>query len=171
LKAEPDTTSWVDDVRLTVMYYDTMRLYQQWFDPSAYFRTAWLMDNSAMRERGIVADYLRHPCKPTNLALETLLISASQYGSEQNYTDAFQLLEMVNTVLDAIEHGSPQPFSTSILASNYLTIATTLQLQGYEVQKLSIFADSAVAQVTTSSSPDLIPLSMEQLGGQWVIRP
>jgi hypothetical protein len=171
LKAEPDTASWVDDVRLTVTYYDTMRRYQQLLDPSAYFRTAWLMDNNAMRQRGIVADYLRHPHTPSNLTLETLLISASQYGSEQNYNIAFQILGAINSVLDAIEHGNPNPFSTSILASNYLTITTTLQQQGYEVQNLGIYADTATAQVTSSTSLDLISLNLKQNEGQWSIQP
>jgi hypothetical protein len=171
LKAEPDTTSWVDDVRLMVTYYDTMRRYQQLLDPSAYFRTAWLMDNSTMRQRGIVADYLRHPHIPNNLALETLLISASQYGSEQNYPDAFHFLDTINSVLDASEHGSPDPFSVSILASNYLAIATTLQQEGYEIQNLSIYADTASAQVTTSSGPDLSRLSFKHSDGQWVVQP
>ena len=171
LKAEPDTDSWVDDVRLTVTYYDTMRRYQQLLDPSAYFRTAWLMDNEAMREHGIVADYLRHPHTPTNLALETLFISASQSGLAQNYTSAFQILDTINSVLDAIEHGSPAPFSTSTLTSNYLSIATTLQHQGYEVQNLNLFDESATAQVTTSSGPDLITLNLQQIEDQWSIQP
>jgi hypothetical protein len=171
LKAEPDTTTWVDDVRLTVTYYETMRRYQQLLDPSAYFRTAWLMDNNAMRQRGIVADYLRHPHTPANLALETLLISASQYGSEQNYTDAFQFLDTINTVLDAFQQGSPDPFSVSILASEYLAITTTLQQEGYEVQNLDLYNDIATAQVTTSSGPDLIPLSLKLSRGQWVVQP
>jgi hypothetical protein len=171
LKAEPDTTAWVDDVRLTVTFYDTMRRYQQLLDPSAYFRTAWLMDNSAMRQRGIVADYLRHPHTPNNLALETLFISASQYGSEQNYPDALQFLDTINSVLDAFEHGSPDPFSVSILTSDYLTIATTLQQEGYEIQNLSIYSDTASVQVTTSSGPDLIPMNLKFSQGKWIIQP
>lgn len=39
LRSETDSKAWVDDVRLTVTYYDTMRRYQQVLDPSAYFRT------------------------------------------------------------------------------------------------------------------------------------
>ncbi|MFZ2095223.1 MAG: hypothetical protein WAV05_01170 [Anaerolineales bacterium] len=171
LRAETDTSSWVDDVRLTVTYYDTMRRYQQLLDPSAYFRTAWLLDNKTMRERGIVADYLRHPHTPTNLALETLFITTSQRGSEKDYTSAFQTLDMISSVLDAIEHGTTDPFSVSILAANYLTIATTLQQQGYEVQNLSVNDDSATTQVTTSSGPDLILLNLQRIGGQWSTKP
>ena len=95
LQAEPDTSAWVDDVRLTVTYYDTMRRYQQLLDPSAYFRTAWLLDNKTMRERGIVADYLRHPHTPANLALETLFITAHQQMIAQDYTSATQTLDEI----------------------------------------------------------------------------
>ena len=105
LKGEPDTSAWVDDVRLTVNFYDTMRRYQQLLDPSAYFRTAWLMDNKTMRERGIVADYLRHPHTPANLALETLFITAHQQMIAQDYTSASQTLDAIDSVLDGIEHG------------------------------------------------------------------
>ncbi len=50
LKNETDAQAWMNDVNLTVDFYDTMRRYQQLLDPSAYFRTAWLMDNKTMRE-------------------------------------------------------------------------------------------------------------------------
>ena len=49
------------DLQLTVTFFDAVRRYQKVLDPSAYFLTAWLPDGSAMRQRGIVADYLRHP--------------------------------------------------------------------------------------------------------------
>jgi hypothetical protein len=171
LRAEPDTSAWVDDVRLTVTYYDTMRRYQQLLDPSAYFRTAWLLDNKTMRERGIVADYLRHPHTPTNLALETLFINASQQISDNNYPSGSHILNVISSVLDGIEHGTTDPFSASILASDYLSIAYTLQQKGYEVQILNINGDTAATYVTTSSGPDLISLSLNQVGGQWSIQP
>jgi hypothetical protein len=171
LGKEADTSAWVDDVRLTVNYYDTMRRYQQLLDPSAYFRTAWLLDNKTMRERGIVADYLRHPHTPINLALETLLITAGQQISIQDNASASQTLEVISTVLDAIEHGITDPFSMSINAADYLSISATLQQQGYEVQSISISGDTAITKVTSSTGPDLIPLSLQLTGGQWSIKP
>ncbi len=171
LKNEPDTAQWVDNVRLTVTYYDTMRHYQQLLDPSAYFRTAWLLDNKTMRERGIVADYLRHPHTPVNLALETLLITAANQMHAQDYAATTQTLDVINSVLDAIEHGTTDPFSTASLSADYLAIADTLQKQGYEVQSVSISGDIASAQVTTSAGPALISLKLHRTGGQWSIIP
>jgi hypothetical protein len=171
LGKDADTSAWVDDVRLTVNYYDTMRRYQQLLDPSAYFRTAWLLDNKTMRERGIVADYLRHPHTPENLALETLLITAGQQISIQDNASASQTLEVISNVLDAIEHGITDPFSMSINAADYLSISAALQQQGYEVQSISISGDTAITKVTSSTGPDLIPLSLQLTGGQWSIEP
>jgi hypothetical protein len=171
LKNETNTSVWVDDVRLTVTFYDTMRRYQQLLDPSAYFRTAWLLDNKTMRERGIVADYLRHPHTPVNLALETLFITAHQQLTSKDYPSASQTLDVITSVLDAIEHGTTDPFSISPLAANYLSISNTLQQDGYEVQKISINGDLASTEVTSSSGLDLIPLTLQLIGGQWSIKP
>ncbi len=64
------------DLRLTVGFFDTVRRYQKALDPSAYFLTAWLPDGSVMRQRGIVADFLRHPQKPDNRLMESLFVRA-----------------------------------------------------------------------------------------------
>jgi hypothetical protein len=171
LQAEPGTSAWVDDVRLTVTYYDTMRRYQQLLDPSAYFRTAWLMDNKTMREGGIVADYLRHPHTPTNLAVETLFLTAHQQMVAQDYTAASQTLEAINSVLEGIDHGVADPFSVSQMTSDYFSISDSLQLQGYEVQSITIAGDTALTSVTTPTGPDLISLNLKRTGGHWSIIP
>ncbi len=171
LKAEPDTSTWVDDVRLTVTYYDTMRRYQQLLDPSAYFRTAWLLDNKSMRERGIVADYLRHPHTPTNLALETLFITAHQQMIGQDFTSASQTLDEINSVLAGIDHGQADPFSVSQITADYLAISDSLQHQGYEVQNIYVTGDTASTSVTLPTGPGLIPLYLLRTGGEWSITP
>ena len=171
LSQESDTSSWVDDVRLTVTYFDTMRRYQQLLDPSGYFLTAWLLDNKTMRERGIVADYLRHPHTPQNLALETLFITASQQMSAQQFADASQTLDVINSVLNAIERGSLDPFSGSTLAADYLSISSTLQQQGYEVQSIDADENIATVYVTSSTGSDKIELHLTQSGGEWFLAP
>ncbi len=95
----------LEDVRLTVTFYNTVRRYQQLLDLSAYFQTAWLLDNVQMRQRGIVADYLRHPTAPVNVALETLLISAESYLQQGKYEDAGKILIAVNNELDEVDKG------------------------------------------------------------------
>jgi hypothetical protein len=41
LQAQPFDPDEQTDVRLTIAFYDTLRLYQQHLDPSAYFRNVW----------------------------------------------------------------------------------------------------------------------------------
>jgi hypothetical protein len=171
LSQEQDTLTWVDDVRLTVTYFDIMRRYQQLFDPSAYFRTAWLLDNKTMRERSIVADYLRHPHTPQNLALETLFITAGQQMSSKQFTDASQTLEEINSVLLGIETGTIDPFSVSTLAADYLSISATLQQLGYEVQSINTTGDAASVYVTSSTRPDQMEFQLTRSGGEWLISP
>ena len=168
LASRTDTSQWVDDVRLSVTYFDTLRHYQQLLDPSAYFRTAWLMDNKTMRERGIVADYLRHPSTTENLALETMFITASQHMTRQQYTQALQTLDEISSVMDAIDDGHREPFSVSLLATDYLTIASAVLEKGYEVQSISIKGDSASAQVTeaSGSKPEILLLTRTADGWQ-----
>jgi hypothetical protein len=96
------------DVRLTVEFYDSVRRYQQLLDPSAYFLTAWLGDRSEMQERGIVADYVRHPSAAQNITLEELLVEAHQQLVTGNYKAAEQVLEDVGAKLDVLQvSGSP----------------------------------------------------------------
>ena len=99
LKTQNVSQQEVEDVRMTVMYYDTAREYQQKLDPSAYFRTAWLMDNKQMREKGIVADYLRHPEYPQNVNLELILMAADQSLLARRYHETEQLLISVQQAL------------------------------------------------------------------------
>ena len=95
----------VEDVRLTVAFYDTVRRYQQVLDPSAYFLTAWLPEGEQMRERGIVADYLRHPQQPENQNIENLLLQADERLRTGNYVEAEKILTVANELLDNIDVG------------------------------------------------------------------
>jgi len=92
----------LDDVRLTVEYFDTVRHYQQVYDPSAFFRTAWLPSGKDMRARGIVADYLRHPDSPINRQLETLLVQAGELLISGQYREAEDVLESIQNSLEAV---------------------------------------------------------------------
>ena len=48
----------VDNLRLTIRLYDTLRRYQQLDDPSAYFLTAWLPDEPMVYDALNVGEYL-----------------------------------------------------------------------------------------------------------------
>ncbi len=89
------------DMRLTVTFYDMVRRYQRLLDPSAYFLTAWLPDGPTMRERGIVADFLRRPRSTKNQQIETLLVSADAHLRAGDYPSAEAAIRAVNLLLDA----------------------------------------------------------------------
>lgn len=99
LRAQSFTADERTDLRLTVEFFDTVRQYQKSFDPSAYFLTAWLPDGSVMRQRGIVADLLRHPDGLDNRLLESLLIRAEHELFSGDYSAAERTLKWTNWIL------------------------------------------------------------------------
>jgi hypothetical protein len=101
LREQPVESRWEDDVSLTVRFYDIVRRYQQALDPSAFYLTAWLPDSQQMRERNIVADYLRHPAAPENVAIETLLVAADERLRAGDYLRAGQILDVAEAALQA----------------------------------------------------------------------
>ncbi len=109
-----------EDIRLSVMLYETLRRYQQQMDPSAYFLTVWLPPAQAMRQSGLVADYLRKPTSPENLALEAMLMDAGVQLRAGNYAEAERHLAILNRVLDGIERGAPQPLEVHPRAADDL---------------------------------------------------
>ncbi len=104
LQAQPVDLAHIEDVRLSVQFYDTVRRYQQMFDPSAYFQTAWLADESVMRQKNITADYLRRPDGILNKYLENLLVETDIALQSGDYTDTAQRLQALNVMLDILEN-------------------------------------------------------------------
>ncbi|MEW5868107.1 MAG: hypothetical protein AB1894_02445 [Chloroflexota bacterium] len=150
LQAETLTPELAEDVRLTVAYYDSMRRYQQVLDPSAYFLYAWLPDSEEMQERGIVADLLRRPVQPQNLALETMLVTAGADLQDGNLLELDRTLQAVNAVLSVIEANQAQPFSVHPLAVDYWALVQALLSQGYQPQRIELHGDQARAWVSKS---------------------
>jgi hypothetical protein len=104
LNTQPVDLLHIEDVRLSVQFYDTVRRYQQMFDPSAYFQTAWLADASVMRKKNITADYLRRPDGILNKHLENLLVEADVALRSGDYTDTAQRLNALNVMLNILEN-------------------------------------------------------------------
>jgi hypothetical protein len=102
LRAQPFTEDERADLRLTVKFFDTVRRYQAALDPSAYFLTAWLPDGSVMRQRGIVADFLRHPNGWDNRLVESLLSRAQAELFNGDYAGAERILNWINSILDVV---------------------------------------------------------------------
>lgn len=103
LKEQHINPDMYDDLYITVEFYEAVRRYQQALDPSAYFLTAWLPDGEQMRERGIVADYLRRPTSPENLAIEELLVKVDAQLRRGDYAEAEKTLNQVNHRLDLFQ--------------------------------------------------------------------
>lgn len=147
LQAQQVTQAWIDDVRLMVIYYDTVRRYQQAMDASAYFLAAWLPDGQTMRQDGIVADLIRHPSSPEHVTLETLLVSADDNLAAGNYDDAEIAIEAINLVLDAMEEKTSYPFSVHPLASRYYAIVNFLLAQDLKPQRIIVENQSIAVDV------------------------
>jgi hypothetical protein len=90
------------DLRLTVEQFDSLRLYQQALDPSAYFQTAWLPDGASMRQKGIVADYLRGPDREVNRIIVNLLLLADHELEAGQFTLADAIFRSVNFGLSLV---------------------------------------------------------------------
>lgn len=168
LQAEPLTPELAEDVRLTVAYYDSMRRYQRVLDPSAYFLYAWLPDSEEMQERGIVADLLRRPTRPQNLALETMLVTAGTGLQEGNLLETNQVLQAVNAVLAAIESHQAEPFSVHPLAADYLALVQALLSQGYQPQRIELHEEQAQVWVS-SAGVELTVLVLVRDQSTWIL--
>lgn len=153
---------WVNDIADTVAFYDTVRRYQQAYDPSAYFLTAWTPDIQRAVRDNITADYLRHPATAQNIALETMLVAADVALDTGDHDSTVRLLDAVNRVLDADGNFAADP-----LANDYLTIAQIAILDGLTPQGIAISADTA--QVTAFRWPqiDLIDVRYMKINGVW----
>jgi hypothetical protein len=90
------------DVRLTLEFYDILRQYQQYQDPSAYFRNVWLFPDEDIRQQEIVSSWGRWPQYPQNLVIETLLESAGHDLLDENYRQAEEKLAVVERLLLAL---------------------------------------------------------------------
>jgi hypothetical protein len=115
LRRQPVDPVQSEDLQLSIAFYDTVRRYQRALDPSAYFLTAWLPDGGEMRERGIVADYLRRPRSAGSLVIESLLVEADKALRAGDYIEARSALERANRQLDWLEYPAPAPVQGSLI--------------------------------------------------------
>jgi hypothetical protein len=168
LRKKKITIETMDDVRLTVDFFDTMRRYQQILDPSAYFLTAWLPNGPLMRENGIVADLVRRPTTVENLAFETLLITANDSVKTGDFSETEDAILAINSVLDAIEADVINPFDVHPLAKAHYDLVWTLQKSGYQVEQVEISGGKAL--VTASQGwPDLTYFEFMNADNSWIL--
>lgn len=163
LRARPVDDRWKNDIAFTIAYYDAVRRYQQAYDPSAYFLTAWIPDIQRAVREDITADYDRHPAAPENIALETLLIEVDRAIESADFAAAGLYLDAVNAVLD-----SQGNFAADSLAGDYLNLAVATLAAGYEPRRIQLASGLAVV---TASAPDrpaaLVELTLTRVNGVW----
>jgi hypothetical protein len=105
LKSQNVTEAERADLRLSVGFYDTIRRYQKAFDPSAYFMSAWLPDYKTMSQRGITADFLRHPRRVQNRLVETLLVRAADNLRLGKYAQTERVIKAANLLMNVLQAG------------------------------------------------------------------
>jgi hypothetical protein len=162
LRALPPDPGQVDDLRLSVALFDTLRRYQQAMDPAAYFLTAWLPDGPRGRERGIVADFVRQPDSADHVALEAMLNAAGWAVQGGEFDRAEQLLDAVNHALDHDDLGAAP------LAADYRQIVFELAAQGYAAQDIRL-VEGAAEVLAIREWPRLEALTLVRAGAGWQV--
>jgi hypothetical protein len=160
LRGLPADPAQLDDLRLTIALFETLRRYQQLYDPSAYFLTAWLPDGPEARRRGITADFIRGPRAPENVALEAMLAAAENALMEGQFAQVERLLASVNAALDT------RDLSADPLAADYVHIVTQLAADGYEAQTIEI-GDTTASVTAIRVWPALEALTLERTEAGW----
>ena len=150
------------DLQTTIRYYDVMRLYQEKFDSTAYYLSAWLPYPAELERQGITADFMRHPETATNIALESLLISAHNALDAGQYERANALLDSVIRVLD--NNGT----FLDPLAGNYLDIVRTTTAMNYQIQQIDIDGTTANVIVTRPGDVNLVQVNLVLQNNSWV---
>ncbi len=151
------------DLETTIRFYNVMRQYQEQFDSTAYYLSAWLPSPFELERQGITADFIRHPETAANIALESLLISAHTALRSGEYERANALLDSVIRVLE--NDGT----FLDPLAGNYLDIVRTTSAMGYQVQQIEVNGTVATVSVIRPNNINLIQLNLTLENNSWVL--
>ena len=163
LQSRPADPAVIEDLQTTIRYYDIARRYQELYDPTAHFLSAWLPHPTQVRELGNPADLTRRPEEEINIMLEVMLVAADTAARAGDYTRANVILDSVENILDN-DGTIIDPMATS-----YLRIVRAATEYGYELHAVNL--NGATAQATATQAPDirLKNLVMEMRGQEWVI--
>jgi hypothetical protein len=166
LRVLPSLSSQETDLRLTVDFYETVRRYQQAWDPSAYFLEPWWPAPQDAERRGLTADLIRHPARPVNVTLETMFIAADRAIDTKAYAEAETLLAAIDVVLDAGGDLTADP-----LADQYRALVQATAEAGYEAFQVSLNSEENAARVLASAieGVDTVELTFASLAGEWKI--
>jgi hypothetical protein len=161
LAAHPPTPEQVRDLVDTISLFDAVRRYQAVLDPSAYWMSGWLPNPTEGERRGIVADFIRHPRAPENIALEAMLIAAREGMRQGQYDQAEALVAGVNRVLDTGDFRSAPE-------ADYLALVQAVAAAGWEAQQVAMHGD--IADVWAIAEwPVLQKLTYQRTGAGWAL--
>lgn len=170
LQSTKSTPADAEDLRLSLLFFNTARRYQQEIDPSAYFLTAWLLDSDQMQKRHIVADYMRRPAQPENIALEAMLTAAGIGLKSSNFAEVDSLLAAAGAVLDAYPQQGLQAFTANPLAADYLALTQMALAQGDEAQLITIEKNTA-RMLAFTSEPGSVQMVFSRQANGWKMQP
>lgn len=163
LRALPSDPQQNADLRTSIRYYEAMRSYQNQYDPTSFFLTAWLPHPQEVLQEGNPADLRRHPQSPINITLEVMFRTAEAAMLSGDYNRSNIILDSIDRILN--ENGAfADPISV-----NYRDIVDTATNFGYEVQDILLNGDEAEVLATTASGIHLSQLNMERRRGDWVM--
>lgn len=152
------------DLRLTIDFFETVRRYQQAWDPGAYFKEMWVPSLQESQERGITADWLRHPVDEVNLTLEIMFIAADRAIDYKAYGQVASLLEAIKAVLDAEGDLAIHP-----LAAGYRGLVQATVAAGYVPREIHWRGSGGLAYVSARAArhTELVDLILWKRTGLW----
>ncbi|MCI0398978.1 MAG: hypothetical protein L0332_10845 [Chloroflexi bacterium] len=153
----------ITDLRTTIHFYDVVRRYQNVYDPAAYYLRAWLPPAEELEQRGLTAEFTRHPESVRHITLETMLQAADAALNAGDYNRATVLLDSVSRVID--NNGA----FLDPLANNYLAIVQTATNLGYEVQQVELVGDEATVAVLRPGQANLFQLRLVLDNQAWIL--
>jgi len=159
----PEDRDVLIDLQTTIRYYNVMRRYQRFYDPTAYFLTAWLPYPGALQTDGNPADLTRHPQDEINVTLEVMLQAADTALRAGDQNKANVLLDSITRVLDN------DGVFIDPLAASYLNLVRLLSNQGYEVQAVVLEGERAIVQASTANTAVLTQLTLTLSGQNWIL--
>jgi len=157
---EQDASNQIDDLRLTIKLFDTIRRYQDLYAP---YQEAFPPFDEA-EKRDITAEFIREPNAPENVALEALLISAREAIQQRHYDTADQLIDTVNATMDDGDF-TREPLGDA------LAVAEAVDAAGYVGLHITLDGDHAKVTAMKPSGPELFDLEVMKSQGEWVVEP
>ena len=151
------------DLQTSIRFYETMRTYQRFYDPTAYFLTAWLPYPQELESFGNPADLTRHSDEEINVTLEVMLRAAESALRTGDYPRANAHLDSIERVLN--HNGN----FIDPLAINYLNIVRSATAQGYIVQTVGLNGNLATVFATSNGQIVLEELAFSLSGAEWML--